>query len=128
MTSTQHSALSTKKTAGSGLLLSAYCLLLNSGCAYAPLRASYPGPLPLPANLAAYYDYPHHTHQATLQLLANHPRFREQLVRFPLSVRGFEPTEPVVEFEWFESTLPGRRAAILFNPILGGDYPLERGI
>ena len=41
---------------------------------------------------------------------------------------GFEPTEPVVEFEWFESKEPGRRPAILFNPILGGDYPLERGI
>jgi hypothetical protein len=33
-----------------------------------------------------------------------------------------------VEVEWFESTEPGRRPAILFNPILGGDYPLERGI
>ena len=53
---------------------------------------------------------------------------RECLVRFPLSAAGFEPTEPVVEFEWFESTASGRRPAILFNPILGGDYPLERGI
>jgi len=54
--------------------------------------------------------------------------YREFLVQFPLSSTGFEPTEPTVEFEWFESQEPGRRAAILFNPILGGDYPLERGI
>ena len=53
---------------------------------------------------------------------------REFAVQFPLSAEGFEPTEPVVEFEWFESTQPGRRPAILFNPILGGDYPLERGV
>ena len=49
-------------------------------------------------------------------------------MQFPLSASGFEPTEPIVEFEWFESKEPGRRPAILFNPILGGDYPLERGI
>jgi hypothetical protein len=49
-------------------------------------------------------------------------------VQFPLAAQGFEPTEPTVEVEWFESAAPGRRPAILFNPILGGDYPLERGI
>ena len=63
-----------------------------------------------------------------MELVKDRPRFQEFLVRFPLSVSGFEPTEPIVECEWFESKALGRRAAILFNPILGGDYPLERGI
>lgn len=102
---------------------------LFAGCAYAPLRASAPPPQRLPAELAAYYDYPTHSHAATLKVIAERPQLRELLVQFPLSVpEGFAPTEPVVEFEWFESTAPGRRPAILFNPILGGDYPLERGI
>jgi len=82
----------------------------------------------LPAALAAYYDYPDHQPQAAVEPVVDRRRFREFLVRFPLSASGFEPTEPVVEFEWFESAEPGRRPAILFNPILGGDYPLERGV
>jgi hypothetical protein len=63
-----------------------------------------------------------------VQLVRERRGFRESLVQFPLAAEGFEPTEPVVEFEWFESTAPGRRPAIVFHPILGGDYPLERGI
>ena len=102
------------------------CLI--AGCAYAPLRAPAEAPQALPADVAAYYDYPRHTHDATIEPIRQEARVRESLVRFPLSVDGFEPTEPVVEFEWYESTAPGRRPAILFNPILGGDYPLERGI
>jgi len=82
----------------------------------------------LPASVAAYYDYPVHEPRATQQLVKDHPAFREWLVQFPLSASDFQPTEPVVEFEWLESNAPGRRAAILLNPILGGDYPLERGI
>ena len=111
-------------------LPSAYCLLLtlSSGCAYAPLRANPPAPQPLPAEIAAYYDYPNHHPEATVQLVSERPKVRELLVRFPLSAAGFEPTEPIVEFEWFESKTPGRRPAILFSPILGGDYPLERGV
>ncbi len=103
--------------------------VLFTGCAYAPLRASAPAPQRLPDELAAYYEYPAHTHTATLKVTAEHRAFRELLVQFPLSVpEGLTPTEPVVEFEWYESASPGRRPAILFNPILGGDYPLERGI
>jgi len=75
-----------------------------------------------------YYDYPHTPHQPTVQLLKAQRAFTQSLVRFPLSAAGFEPTEPIVEFEWFESRQAGRRPAILLNPILGGDYPLERGI
>ena len=101
-----------------------------SGCASAPLRttATSQSPAPLPAELATYYDYPNHTPTATRGLLREHRTFREFLIRFPLSTPGFESTEPIVEFEWFESRQAGRRPAILFNPILGGDYPLERGI
>ena len=102
--------------------------LLCAGCAMVPMRGQPPEPRPLPDAIAAYYDYPHHTPQATVQLLREEPLVREYLVQFPLAVSGFAPTEPVVEFEWFESTAPGRSPAILFNPILGGDYPLERGI
>jgi len=112
-------------------------LIAAAGCAYAPLRSAYPGPQPLPAAIAAYYDYPARAPEAappphggggTIHFLADRQGFREFLVRFPLSASGFEPTEPVVEFEWFESKGPGRKPAILFNPILGGQYPLERGI
>ncbi len=104
------------------------------GCAYAPRRPQGLGPEPLPAEIAAYYSYPKQPHEATVTVIREHRRFRLYLVRFPLSTSGFEPTEPVVEFEWYESNAPGpharagRRPAILFNPILGGDYPLERGI
>ncbi|MBI3087812.1 MAG: hypothetical protein HYY91_02875 [Candidatus Omnitrophica bacterium] len=93
-----------------------------------PLDARYAGPQPLPQHLAAYYAYPPRTIEATVTPTAEQPKFREFLVQFPLSAEGFQPTEPVVEFEWFESAEPGPRPAILFNPILGGDYPLERGI
>ena len=104
-------------------------LLLFAGCAYAPMRTSTSrGPEPLPAGIADYYEYPDHAPEATVQLVREQHSVRESLVRFPLSAAGFEPTEPMVEFEWFESKAPGRRAAILFSPILGGDYPLERGI
>jgi hypothetical protein len=78
--------------------------------------------------MASYYAYPDKPRDVTQQLVHEQPRLREYVVRFPLSYAGFEPTEPMVEFEWFQSTAPGRRASILFNPILGGDYPLERGI
>lgn len=104
-------------------------LCLPAGCAYAPPRAAaLAGPRPLPAELASYYDYPEHAPKATVEFVRATPRFKEFLVRFPLSASGFEPTEPVVELEWFETAVPGRQPAILFNPILGGDYPLERGI
>ncbi|MBI4353918.1 MAG: acetylxylan esterase [Candidatus Omnitrophica bacterium] len=109
------------------LLASSFHLLALSGCAHLSYHPSRPTQ-PLPPEIAAYYAYPNHSPEATIQAVAKRPRFTESLVQFPLSVSGFEPTEPVVELEWFESTQPGRRPAIVFNPILGGDYPLERGI
>ena len=84
--------------------------------------------LPLPPETAAYYEYPDHSPEATVEFVGDRGRYREFLVRFPFSAAGFEPTEPVVEFEWLESALPGKRPAIVVNPILGGDYPLERSI
>ena len=110
--------------------LLAAALLLAAGCASAPRRtAAGRAPVPLPPELAAYYDYPDHAPQASQERVRAARGVTEFLVRFPLSVpSGFEPTEPVVELEWFESDAPGRRPAILFNPILGGDYPLERGL
>lgn len=107
----------------------AFLLLLSAGCARLPHRPAAPRPAsPLPAELAAYYDYPAAPPNPTVHVLGENARVRERLVRFPLSASGFEPTEPVVEFEWFESTEAGRRPAIVFNPILGGDYPLERDV
>ena len=106
----------------------ALLLALLTGCAHVPLNARYAGPQPLPQELAAYYAYPQRAMEASVTPTSEQSTFREFLVQFPLAVKGFEPTEPVVEFEWLESTEPGRRPAILFNPILGGDYPLERGI
>ncbi len=99
-----------------------------TGCAHVGLHhpvRSVQSPSP---DISAYYDYPNHAPVGTLQQVSERRTYRESVVQFPLSVSGFEPTEPTVEFEWFQSKRPGRRAAILFNPILGGDYPLERGI
>ena len=111
-------------------LPTAYGLLLTviAGCAYAPRRTPLAHPDPLPQELAQYYDSPRRHPQATVQLVQTRRAFRQFLVRFPLSAAEFEPAEPIVEFEWFESHAPGRRPAILLNPILGGDYPLERGV
>ena len=104
------------------------CVLLT-GCAHLPPQVQAPKrPSSLPTELAAYYADPGAPRDMTVYPVRDQGRVRELLVRFPLSADGFEPTEPVVEFEWFESTAPGRRPAIVFNPILGGDYPLERGI
>lgn len=103
-------------------------LYAGSGCAYTPSRVTSSGPPPLPADLAAYYDYPSTPTDVTIEFVKAHRHWSEFLVRFPLSTPGFEPTEPTVELEWFESSEPGQRPAVIFNPILGGDYPLERGI
>jgi len=101
-----------------------------------PLSRNYPGPQPLPKEIAEYYSYPKTPQLATRELLDERRGYRRFLIRFPLVAPGFEPTEPTVEFEWYESREPGlpaaaqtgRRPAILFSPILGGDYPLERGL
>jgi len=112
------------------LVLSAYCLVLTTGCAHVPLSSKYTGPQSLPADIAAYYDYPSQSLRPfTVSVLLSQPdAATERLIRFPLIAPDFKPTEPVVEFEWFESPQPGKRPAIIFNPILGGDYYLERGL
>jgi len=113
---------------GSGWRLGGALLCLSlAGCAHLPLDARYAGPARLPADVAAYYASPHPPAEVTIEPVREQKEFREFLVRFPLAA-DFTPTEPTVEIEWFESTEPGRRAAIIFNPILGGDYPLERGL
>jgi hypothetical protein len=110
-------------------LVAGSCLLFAAaGCAETQLRAGYAGSQPLPAQIAAYYDYPPAASEPSIELTRERATFREYFVKFPLAASGFEPTEPMVEVVWFESKRPGRRAAIVFNPILGGDYPLERGI
>jgi hypothetical protein len=93
-------------------------------------RDAYAGPAPLPPEIAARYAYPSPSQPiaAEIRLLDQHRRHRRWLVQYPLIAADFEPTEPTVEFEWYESAQAGRRPAILFNPILGGDYPLERSI
>ena len=106
----------------------ACCLLCASGCASIPPHPTPPPRLPLPAEEAAYYDYPSHAPKAVMRLLDQSRTVRRLLVQFPLSNPGGAFTEPMVEFEWFESTMPGPRPAILLSPILGGDYPIERGI
>ncbi len=135
--------------------LAAVGALLCAGCAHTPLNPRYAGPRVLPAEVAAYYAYPSTTPTVipppaaaakggtaqragpggptagggiTREQLEEQPRYRRFLIRFPLASPGFEPTEPTVEVEWFESRAAGARPAILFSPILGGDYPLERGL
>ena len=109
-------------------ILHSSLLIAMLGCASVPRNPRAPSPQPFPPELAAYYDYPRVPRQVTSRLLRERFRYRETLVQFPLAAEGFTPTEPTVEFEWFESKESGRRPAILFNPILGGDYPLERGM
>ncbi|MBI4343920.1 MAG: alpha/beta hydrolase [Candidatus Omnitrophica bacterium] len=104
-------------------------LALCGGCASAPLRTPVAAPAPLPVDVTAYYAYPSGPRDVTMRLTRETSRYREWLVQFPFSApAGFTPTEPTVELEWFESRQEGRRPAVLFNPILGGDYPLERGL
>ncbi len=99
------------------------------GCAHIPAAPRAAAPLPLPDALAAYYDYPHAQIQAIRTLVEDAGAFRVWRIQFPLSAPAdLEPTEPVVELEWYETAAPGHRPAILFNPILGGDYPIERGM
>ena len=109
--------------------LIACCVPLLTGCAHVPFRPSAARPTqPLPSTLAAYYAYPSATPTVETAPLETRARYRRWLIRFPLTAPDFTPTEPTIEIEWFESTAEGKRPAILFSPILGGDYPLERGI
>lgn len=105
-------------------------LIISMGCAHVPLSSKYTGPQSLPADIAAYYNYPSQSLKPfTVSVLLNQSdAATERLIRFPLIAPDFKPTEPVVEFEWFESHTSGKRPAIIFNPILGGDYYIERGL
>ncbi len=102
--------------------------LCLAGCAHLNLDPHYAGPVPLPADVAAYYSYPNTPQQVTITPMDQGRGYHRSLVRFPLLTPDFTPTEPTVEIEWYESDEPGRRPAILFSPILGGDYPLEHGL
>lgn len=105
------------------------CCFWFSGCAYAPLRQTPLARAVLPPEMVEYYRYPESVVKATVELKRSRGRFNEYLVRFPLRTPpDFEPTEPMVEIEWMESKQPGKRPAIVFNPILGGNYPLERNV
>lgn len=103
--------------------------LSAAGCASIPQRAVVPAPHPLPDALVAYYDYPDHASQAVQLPLEETRQFRVSLVRCPFSPPAdLAVTEPIVEWEWYESTRAGRRPAIVLNPILGGDYPIEQSL
>lgn len=108
-------------------LFAVCCLLCASlGCAHVRLDPRYQGVQPLPPEAVEYYTVPGEPPAAEPEWIEERRAYRRGMVRFPLQA-DFEPTEPMVEIEWFESRKPGRRPAILFSPILGGDYPLERG-
>lgn len=109
---------------GSGFLLLASCFLVS--CAHlAPsvVRA----PAALPTETAAYYAYPPQAINPSYELVREQEGYRVQLVRWPLAM---EPPatgdDATIEVEWYASTQPGQRAALLVLPILGGDYPIER--
>ena len=102
MVSRQRSAISDQPKPFWILLIAESCWLIAfSGCAYAPVRTPVQALPPLPAEVAAYYDYPDHTPSASVEPVRERRAYHEFLVRFPLSASGFEPTEPEVEFEWF---------------------------
>ena len=110
-------------------LPTAYCLLLiaavTAGCASLPLRT---GADPSAPSFATdpYYSYAPRAVRATQTLLRTTRRFRQWQVTFP-SAQPVLAEQETVTCEWFEPTRPGRHPAILVYPILGGDYPIERG-
>lgn len=106
----------------------AFIAFATSGCITYPLRDQN-SPQPLPASLSNYYDYPDAEVEFEKELVREREYHRQWIIRFPLrSPDDLEPLEPTVEIEWYESTHPGPLPAIVLNPILGGDYPLERSI
>lgn len=80
----------------------------------------------MPAELQAGYDYPRRPIHATTTLVKTRRRYRVFRVEFP-SLRAVVEPQETITLEWFEPTAPGRHPALLIYPILGGDYPLERG-
>jgi len=108
------------------VLAGACGVLCASGCAHIhPVPPTRPTHL-LSAEHRAYYDYPRQPAQAAVTLLEQRPRYRRHRVEFP-SLHPIVEEHEVITLEWFETTRPGRSPAVLVYPILGGDYPLERG-
>ncbi len=99
---------------------------LVGGCAHLHPIAVRP-PVDVPAETAAYYDYPKATIAPQIERLGDHKDYTVERVRWPFaSAAPVEPADAVIEVEWYASRQPGRRAAVLVLPILGGDYPIER--
>ena len=101
-------------------------LCLAAGCAHLHPAITAPTAAP-PADTAAYYDYPRAAINPTVELLSEHEGYAIHLVRWPLATAdALSEAERTVEVEWYESSQPGTRAALLVLPILGGNYPIER--
>jgi dienelactone hydrolase len=108
------------------LLLSACCAV--QGCAAFDSTQARRAPQPLPTAIATYYTYPQEAQATSIEPVAEHRRYTLQIVRFPFAHEGFTPTEPTVEFEWYQNKQPGKHPVIIVNPILGGDYPIEHSV
>lgn len=102
-------------------------LCLTAGCVSIAPRTgtSFAPVVPAPAT-DPYYSYPQQPIQATQELLRETSRFRHWNVTFP-SARPVLAEHELIVCEWFEPTTAGTHPALLVCPILGGDYPLERG-
>ena len=107
-------------------LLCGLIVCATAGCAHLAPSVTR-APAALPTETAAYYDYPRRAIDPSLELVSEHEGYSVQLVRWPLAI---EPPatgdDATIEVEWYESVQPGKRAALLVLPILGGNYPIER--
>ena len=101
--------------------------LAGSSCVSAPWRAVDARPAPAnPPSADPYYGYTPQPITPVIEAIRAKPRFRQWRVTWPSARPLLRPDETII-VEWFETTAPGRRPAVLVYPILGGDYPVERG-
>ncbi len=111
---------------GALVLPASFLLCASGGCAHLPPAVSR-SPTPLAAETASYYEYPRQPIESSQEFLSEREGYTVQLVRWPLADRqAIPPSEATIEVEWYESSQPGKRAALLVLPILGGHYPIER--
>lgn len=99
-----------------------------TGCVGLPARSRPPAAATSPTvpSVDAYYSYTPRAVEDRRELIREKPQFRQWAVRFQ-SVAPTIAAEETITCEWFEPKVDGKRPAILVYPILGGDYPIERG-
>lgn len=99
---------------------------LTSGCVALSPRTSAGTTAPADrAALQTYYRYATPEEPPAVVVEQQTPRYTLKRVRLPAAMKVLDGQNEIV-VEYYESTAPGKRPALLVYPILGGDYPLER--